>query len=196
MLDEIEKSHMDIHQLFLGLLDNGRMTSARGEQMDMRQCVVIMTTNAVTSKDIKGKAMGFTSSQTSPNPTALLAHQFPNEFLGRLDEIILFNSLTTAEMGIILKQKLAQGLNRFRAKGIVIHYEEESLLAELSQAIKADPAGVRGIIRLLERKVMQPLALAVLKSKKDKQMTLHLDPSFLSTGQISILKNQELKYVQ
>ena len=94
LFDEIDKAHPDVHDLILGLLDTGRIMSAKGEKLDARQCVIVLTTNAVKHADLPRESIGFARNVELPELEDVLEDHFPRELLGRLDEQILFNPLS------------------------------------------------------------------------------------------------------
>lgn len=184
VLDEIEKAHPDVHRLLLGLLDNGRISSGKGELYDARQCAIFLTTNALTDADIDKPSMGFHNA-AEKDPLEMLSDTFPKEFLGRMDEVILFNSLKTKDLRNILKLRLQEADIRLSNKGICLKYDEKTMLDHLLNNLTKDKTGARGIARLLERKLLQPLAMALLDSEADKIQIIELGAEYFSDGIIS-----------
>jgi len=187
IFDEIEKAHPTVIRLLLGLLDNGRIASARGENMDSRQCVVILTTNAVTAEAMNRGHLGFKKTQAKLDPVELLTDSFPREFLGRLDEIILFNQLGDEQIRAILKLRLDEAIARLRRKDIEVVYEEDRILAYLLAHLKETHSGARGIARVLEQKLIQPIALAMLEYDGPMPAQICLDDYFQNTGRAKCL---------
>ena len=195
LFDEIEKAHREVHHLLLGMLDRGRIRDARGEELDTRQCVIILTSNALSPEALeryrKRQPLGFGTeeeAESKPDISELLAESFPREFLGRLDEIILFNDLGDEELKGILKLKLREGLSRFELEGVRVEYEEDRLLDHLLDALKRQgkAGGAREVKRLLERTVFQPLALALAGYSGERPVTLVLTDEFYSSGRVVI----------
>jgi len=165
LFDEIEKADAPVKELLLGLLDRGRIRDARGQELDTRQCIIVLTSNALHPEALRRKPVGFGAHEDSLEVADLLRKDFPREFLGRLDEIILFRDLGDAELKRILKLNLEKGLERFRKNGVRVEYKEDQLLDYLLQGLKqAKEAGARGVERLLEKQFFQPLALAVARA--------------------------------
>lgn len=167
LFDEIEKAHPEVHRLLLGLIDNGRIRTARGELLDTRQCIVVFTTNAISPVDLKRRKIGFTPGKDANDPSELLAAYFPHEFLGRFDDIILFDSLTKGKLREILRLRLTEAIKRLSSKNIQLLYEEETLLDFLLDYLTKSKSGARGITRLLEAKLLQPLSAELLKKRND-----------------------------
>jgi len=194
LFDEIEKASKEIHYLLLGMLDRGRIRDARGEELDTRQCVVVLTSNALKPDELKRDPLGFSSAgeKKHPDVTQLLATSFPHEFLGRLDEIVLFNDLERDVLKRILKMRLEEGLARFQKDSITVDYDEDRLLEHLCQGLeKADDSGARGIHRLLERMLLQPLAMALAGYRGQRPAAVTLRDAFYDTGQVNIVPAQE-----
>jgi len=190
LLDEVEKAAPEVHQVLLGLLDNGRITSARGQRFDARNSVIILTTNAVTADDLAQSSIGFIDNKQAANPADLLAETFPREFLGRLDEIIPFRRLGEEDLREILKLRLKEAEIRLQDKGLKLVYEPTRLLRHLMAQWDWQHSGARGIARLLERALLQPLAMALLTLEAGEEITIELDKHYYDTGHISLSSTQ------
>lgn len=178
LFDELEKAHPEVHRFLLGLLDTGRITNALGDVFDVRQSVVIMTTNAVTAKDLERKSIGFLGSGRDGDLAEILSASFPGEFLGRLDEAIAFQRLDDAAMRTILRLRLAEAEDTLVRKGIRLEYGAAELMDILMRRFRERRKGARGLARLLEREVLQPLALRLLDIDGAKGATVRLDAAF------------------
>lgn len=186
LFDEIEKADPKVYDLLLGLLDNGRITSNKDERYDARQCIIIMTTNAVTSSDLNKKSIGFgTGPSSKSNLHNLLSQKFPIEFLGRIDEIIAFNNLTENDLRKIMKLRLNEAVARLLDKGIHLVYKETQLIDYLFNILETEKNGARDIARTLERRLLQPLAMALLNSTPEQEITIELDDLFYEKQIIS-----------
>jgi ATP-dependent Clp protease ATP-binding subunit ClpC len=186
LFDEIDKAHPDVHRLLLGMLDNGRIRTPRGESVDTRQCVVVLTTNAITAAAMERGAMGFKREQNAADPTDLLADAFPREFLGRFDEIILFNRLGPTQMRQVLKLRLDEAIARFRRRQIDVVFDENRLMEHLLAGLRELRTGARGIARLLERNLIQPIAAAMLNSDAQGSMEVELGDDFYREGAVTV----------
>ena len=187
LFDEIEKAAPEIHRVLLGLLDNGRITSARGETCDARQCIIILTTNAVTSSELIHRTVGFSNNTKAKDPFEVLCKHFPAEMLGRLDEIVVFNPLSKISLRSIMKLNLESAEQRLKQKRqVTLKYDQDQLLDWLLQGLAKVKTGARGIARLLENKLLQPVALSILLTDVDGPAEAELGESFFSDGKVEI----------
>lgn len=188
VFDEIEKASAQVRNLLLGMLDRGRIRDARGDELDTRQCVIVLTSNALRP-GAKG-SLGLVKDRK--DIVAMLADDFPRELLGRLDEIILFRDLEDAHLREILRKQLREGLERFGREGVAVRYDENQLLEHLLRGLQeAKSTGARGIKRLLERALEQPLAMALAGYSGPKPVTVVLGNEFYLTGRIQIAGTEE-----
>ncbi len=142
LLDEVEKAHPDVFNVLLQLLDDGRLTDGQGRTVSFNNCVVIMTSN------IPGEPSDF----------------FRPEFINRIDEIVRFRALTRADMGRIVQIQLASLIKRLADRRIELKVTDDA--AALLAAEGYDPVfGARPLKRLIQKKVGDTLALALLEGK-------------------------------
>jgi ATP-dependent Clp protease ATP-binding subunit ClpA len=185
LLDEAEKAASEIHRLLLGLLERGRIASARGEQLDARQCVLVLTTNAADSRELKRRAPGF-EHNAAASPAEVLANYFPRELLGRLDELIVFEPLSDETLRQVLKLRLSEAEERLRSRRrVTLLYDEDQMLDWLGAGLDDQGSGARGIARLLERRLLQPLALALLLDDEQGDTIFTLDDRFYTDGAVT-----------
>jgi ATP-dependent Clp protease ATP-binding subunit ClpB len=159
LFDEIEKAHDEVFDVLLQLLDDGRLTDGHGRTVDFKNTLVIMTSN-VGSQWIKELGGGDAAEMRKRVQTAL-EQGFKPEFLNRVDEIVIFNNLTRADLSHIVEIQLGN-LRRLLA--------ERKIDLQLSAAAKDwladmgyDPVyGARPLKRTLQRYVQDPLALKIL----------------------------------
>lgn len=187
LFDEIEKAHPEVHKLLLGFLDEGRITSGRGEQYDVRRCVAILTTNVLTHRDLERLKPGFSFSENPIDAFEILSRYFPEEFLGRLDEIIIFRTPTRTQYGKILTQKLNEALSCLQDKGIFLVYDPERLIDYLLSGIGKLHGGVRDIMRLIERRLIHPIAQHLLDFDEGEWVCIELTETFYRHGTLSPL---------
>jgi ATP-dependent Clp protease ATP-binding subunit ClpB len=167
LLDEIEKAHPDVFNVLLQVLDDGRLTDGQGRTVDFRNTVVIMTSN-VGSQFIQGFAARGDAEEDAAAYEAMkrqitesLRLQFRPEFLNRIDEVIVFHSLTDADLAAIVDLLLADLQRRLAGQDLVL---------ELTPAAKGlilregtDPAfGARPLKRTIQRLVENPFARALV----------------------------------
>jgi ATP-dependent Clp protease ATP-binding subunit ClpB len=142
LLDEIEKAHMEVFDVLLQLLDDGRLTDGQGRTVDFRNTVIIMTSNI-----------------RSPNE---LRDRFRPEFLNRVDEVVVFEALTREQLAEIVDLQLGRLRERLAERRLLLEVTDEAkeLLAEEGW----DPAyGARPLKRAIQRLVENPLALRLLE---------------------------------
>jgi ATP-dependent Clp protease ATP-binding subunit ClpA len=160
LFDEVEKADPDIRDFLLGILDNGRARTGKGELLSTRGCIIIVTTNVLTQEDLVTKGFGFAGNQEEKKATDLLRKHFPPEFLGRFDELILFRSLSQADLRAIIDLRLDETLTRFKEQGIQVDFDREALVDYLLE--KLEGGGARGVQRAIKRYFSQPLAEQML----------------------------------
>ena len=162
LFDEIEKAHPEVFNVLLQMLDDGRLTDGHGRTVDFRNTVVIMTSNVGSQwiKELGGKD----DSAMRNRVLAALDQQFRPEFLNRIDEIIIFGSLSIEQLTQIVDIQIG------RLRKIL---EERKIEIELTEAAKRflaekgfDPVyGARPLKRTIQRELQDPLALRILKGE-------------------------------
>ncbi len=141
LFDEIEKAHPDVMNILLQILDEGRITDAQGRQVSFENTIIIMTSNA--GSDRAGGALGFgkTKNEASKERSLKALNQFLRpEFIGRVDEVVVFNDLTQDDYKKIAALLLDELVDPLRDKGITLKYDDAA--AQTIAALSAD--GTRG----------------------------------------------------
>ena len=162
LFDEIEKAHLEVFNVLLQILDDGRLTDGHGRVVDFKNTVIIMTSNLGSHYIQELGAQDYEQMRTAVMET--LRAQFRPEFLNRIDEIVIFHALSKEH----LKQIVDIQLERLR--GLL---RERNLTVELTAAAKErlaeegyDPVyGARPLKRTLQRRVQDPLARALLEGQ-------------------------------
>lgn len=167
LLDEIEKAHLKIFDLFLQVFDEGRLTDAKGRTIDARNAIFIMTSNVGTNI-FKMDHIGFMDSEhirkASDREKVLeeLKKNFRPEFLNRVDEIIIFNPLTIEDLKKIVYLMLDDLYQRLKEKEITLQIKEDVIDLLIEKGY--DPEnGARPLYRTIQRLVTQPLSLEIIK---------------------------------
>jgi ATP-dependent Clp protease ATP-binding subunit ClpB len=160
LFDEIEKAHPDVFNVLLQVLDDGRITDGQGRTVDFKNTVIIMTSN------IGSQFILDTSERAERNRRVMeaLRNHFRPEFLNRVDEIIIFDRLTEKELTRIVDIQLARVLQRLEQQHLELTLSEAAkrLLAEEGY----DPVyGARPLKRVVQRRLLDPLSLALLEGK-------------------------------
>ncbi|MGA8580514.1 MAG: AAA family ATPase, partial [Bryobacteraceae bacterium] len=167
LFDEIEKAHSDVFNTLLQILDDGRLTDGQGRTVSFRNTVIVMTSNVGTGM-VEKNAIGFSvhAKDTADDDTRkrlleTLKHQFRPEFLNRIDDIIVFNTLSREHLSKIVDIQL---------RNVARLLEERKMTLEVTPAAKDriisegfDPQfGARPMRRAIQRLVQDPLALDLL----------------------------------
>jgi len=168
LLDEIEKAHPEVFNILLQILEDGRLTDAKGRVASFKNCILIMTSNIGSEHIAKMGSLGFLGEGEKAEKRSLkekvmesLRESFRPEFLNRVDEIIIFNYLGKPEIRKIVDLELEKVARRLENKKIKIRVLEKAkkLLAEQG----FDPnLGARPLKRVIQRKVLDPLALKIV----------------------------------
>ncbi|MBF0148233.1 MAG: ATP-dependent Clp protease ATP-binding subunit [Magnetococcales bacterium] len=185
LFDEVEKAEPDVRQMLLGLLDNGRITSSRGERIDVRGSVIVLTTNALTARQLAQSPMGFADNTRGRNLQELLLDHFSPELLGRIDDIIVFNPLSSKSLRHILSLRLTEICERLEYRKIILHFERERLLDHLMSGLLRRDDGARAVSRLLETALLHPLTQLMLLAEPGENLTLTLDDAYYRDGRLS-----------
>ncbi len=165
LFDEIEKAHRDVFNILLQLLDDGRLTDSQGRTVDFKNTVLIMTSNIGSTQIQEGMAGkkhldDFTKGQVMEAVRA----QFRPEFLNRVDEIVIFESLRREDIQKIIDVQLARIRKMLEEKRLSLELTESALrlLAERGY----DPVyGARPLKRAIQKYLLDPLALRVLNGE-------------------------------
>ena len=187
LFDEVEKAHPEVLNVMLQLLDDGRLTDGKGRTIDFKNTVVIMTSNVGSHLIAERALRGETSLDEGLRRElldALRAH-FRPEFLNRVDEIVFFHALGRSEIRKIIDIQLAGLLRRLEERKIQLALTDAArdLLVEEGY----DPVyGARPLKRTLQRRVLDPLAMAVLQGQFTEGDTVHAD---VDKGQIVLRGN-------
>ena len=162
LLDEIEKAHPDVFNVLLQILDEGRMTDGQGRTVDFKNTVVIMTSN-VGSNWIQ-EFMGTNEVEMRSRVTEALRAQFRPEFLNRVDEIIIFNSLGAAQIRQIVEIQLDYLKQRLATRRITVDLTDAAK-SELAVSGFDPTYGARPLKRTIQRRVQDVLAMKLLEGE-------------------------------
>jgi len=175
LLDEIEKAHPDFFHVLLQVLDEGRLTDGQGRTVNFRNTVLIMTsnlgfeilTNDSLSKEEKNKKV-----------QELLKKSFRPEFLNRVDDVVIYNSLDKKQIEEIIKRELKK-LEKSLKKNLKIEYDKKTISFLTKRAY--DPLyGARPVRRTIQKEVYNPLAKKLLKGEIKDSSTVKLTANDLS----------------
>ena len=172
LFDEIEKAHPDVFNVLLQILDEGRLTDAQGRTVDFRNSVLIMTSNIGSSYILEVGTQNW--EQVETKVLELLRQTFKPEFLNRVDDVIIFRPLGTAEIMRIVDLQVAAvaRLLAERKLGLEVTPAAKQLIVDEGY----DPVyGARPLKRAVQRLLQNPLALAVLEGKYGEGDTVRAD---------------------
>ncbi|MBX3066763.1 MAG: ATP-dependent Clp protease ATP-binding subunit [Anaerolineae bacterium] len=161
LLDEVEKAAPEVFDIFLQVFDEGRLSDARGGTVDARHAVWIMTSNIGTAEI--GRAVGFTNGEAASYPdfTKELKRFFRPEFLNRLDEVIIFNTLNPDVLDQILDIQLRELVLRLQKRQLKLTLDRSARDLLIQQGY--DPRnGARLLRRTIERLLTRPLSNLLL----------------------------------
>ena len=166
LFDEIEKAHPDVFNALLQILEDGRLTDTHGRTVDFRNTVVILTSNLGTTGPTGTIGFGRTRSDDERetrrrNVDEALKQAFRPEFLNRLDEIIVFEALTAAEIAQVADLLLAEVSERLAERGLDFRVTEAAKAALVDEGFDPD-FGARPLRRTIQRRVENELARRVL----------------------------------
>ncbi|HON55468.1 MAG TPA: AAA family ATPase, partial [bacterium] len=152
LFDEIEKAHPDVFNLLLQLLDDGRLTDSQGKIVDFKNTIIIMTSNIGSEYLLENAGKNFDFEEIRKKIFKELHNFFRPEFLNRVDEIVIFNSLTKEEIYEITKLQFEYIANRLKEKFINLSLSEKALKHIADEGY--DPAfGARPIKRYLQKNI-------------------------------------------
>lgn len=163
LFDEFEKAHPKFWTYLLQIMDNGMLTDSEGRQVNFRNCIIIMTSNA-TQKDLTVKRIGMTQEtedQKKQRATNTLNNTFAPEFRGRLDKVIHFNFLNSDNAMLILDKKLLEIEQLLKDKNITCEYSMDAKNWLLKKGY-VEGMGARPMENAVEEYVARPLSKEVL----------------------------------
>ncbi|NUM51776.1 MAG: ATP-dependent Clp protease ATP-binding subunit [Flavobacteriales bacterium] len=182
LLDEIEKAHPDVFNILLQILDDGYCTDSLGRKIDFRNTIIIMTSN-IGARQLKdfGQGVGFSTSakqeQSTDHAKAVvenaLKKAFAPEFLNRIDDVVMFNSLSREDIHKIIDIELKKLYGRINELGYQIQITDEAkdFIAEKGYDIAY---GARPLKRAIQKYLEDPLAEEILRAKLNEGDTIKI----------------------
>ncbi len=169
LLDEIEKAHPDVWNMLLQIMEEGRLTDNVGRTIDFKNTIVIMTTN-IGAEQITGKVhFGFTKKDSETTYEKMketlkqaMEGTFRPEFLNRVDDVIVFRSLTKVDMGSIIGIEMTKVSKRLKEKGLALVMTDEAKELLIEKGYSPE-FGARPLRRAIEHLVEDPLSEQLLK---------------------------------
>ena len=174
LMDEIEKAHPDVFNVLLQIMDDGRLTDSKGNVVDFRNTIVIMTSNIASDLILEYVRQGKRFEELEERVREELKRYFRPEFINRLDHVIVFKPLTKEHMKQIVEIMIKKLGSRVKDKKIelVITEQAKEYLAERGH----DPIfGARPLRRLIEREIETPLAKLIIAGEVKEGQTVRVD---------------------
>ena len=199
LFDEIEKAHPEVFNILLQVLDNGRLTDAKGRVVNFKNSILIMTSNVGSEYVRQMERLGFVSNdekegrkeeELKDKILTSLENRFRPEFLNRLDEIMIFNILNPDHIKEIVKIQISSIADRLLEKGINFKVSE-AVLSFLSKEGYNPRYGARPLKRFIQNKILNPLAekIVVGRVKEGNEVFIDIENKSLKINIFS--KNKE-----
>jgi len=171
LLDEIEKAHPDVFNMLLQLMEEGRLTDSFGRNVDFRNTILIMTTNAGAEAIKNESAFGFQKVDADSSYESMksrvqseIEKVFRPEFLNRVDDVIVFRHLTTEDLGKVVELELGKVRERLKEHGLSLVLSEAAKKWLIKKGSNLD-FGARPLRRAIENFVEDPLSEELLKGE-------------------------------
>ena len=182
LFDEIEKAHPDVFNTLLQILEDGHLTDSQGHKVDFKNTIIIMTSNLGTRDMQKGPGIGFAASANEEvtyermrdRVTEELKKSFRPEFLNRIDEVIVFRSLSQEDVKNIVDLMMARVRDQLKAKDIDIELTDGAKTLLATQGFDAS-LGARPLRRTIQRLVEDPLSEKLLWKEFRAGQTIIVD---------------------
>lgn len=171
LFDEIEKAHPRVFDMFLQIMDDGRLTDAKGRTVDFKNTIIIMTSNVGTDVLSKYSAMGFDTSGEDKEETYnqmkdqlldQVKDEFKPEFLNRLDDVVVFNYLTSPELKEIVDLELDKVIDHLSNKDLDIKVTSPAKKLLAKKGYNPD-YGARPLKRVIQKEVLDSIAMEILE---------------------------------
>jgi ATP-dependent Clp protease ATP-binding subunit ClpA len=156
LLDEIEKAHPDLFNILLQIMDHGKLTDHNGKQVDFRNVILIMTTNAGAS-DLAKPAIGFTRNKRTGEDTEAINRLFAPEFRNRLDSVIAFGHLSSEVIGNVVEKFVLQLEAQLADRQVTIELSPDAKEWLIDRGYD-EQMGARPMARVIQEYIKKPLA--------------------------------------
>jgi ATP-dependent Clp protease ATP-binding subunit ClpB len=168
LFDEFEKAHPDVCKVLLQVLDEGKLTDSQGTQVDFRNTIIVMTSNIgqdilLHDEEIKNDT-GKVSQSTKNKVIEAMKHNYPPEFINRIDDVLVFNRLSKEVLRNIVDIRLNEVQERLVDKRIVLDLSNEAK-NWLTEHGYDNLYGARPLNRLIQKRLLNPMAMYLLKGQ-------------------------------
>lgn len=170
LLDEIEKAHPEVFNILLQILEDGRLTDAKGRLVSFKNAILIMTSNIGSEHIARMGQLGFLSGEEAElkglkdKVMEVLRENFRPEFLNRVDEIVIYNYLGKPEIKKIVELELSRVQKRLEGKKIELKVTEPAKTFLAEKGFDAN-LGARPLKRVIQREVLDPLSLKIVSGE-------------------------------
>lgn len=183
LFDEIEKAHPDVFNILLQVLDDGRLTDNKGHVVDFKNTIIIMTSNLLTTEDLRQADQAtaqtrerlitlLTRSRTLPSGQTILGLR--PEFVNRIDELLMFTTLSFEEVEQIVRIQLKRIAHRLIQQNITLHLSDAAIRFIATQGY--DPEfGARPVKRTLQTLLLNELSKALLAGQIKNEQVIYVD---------------------
>lgn len=168
LFDEIEKAHPDVFNIFLQILDEGRLTDGQGRTVSFKNCIIIMTSNIGSDIILGAKKL---DDKVKDEVTKLLNKSFRPEFLNRIDAIIFFKRLSEEDVVKIARIQLSDLQKRLQEKGISCTIDE-AVYAKIAELGYSEEYGARPLKRAIMTHITVPTSQYILQHPDKKHITI------------------------
>jgi ATP-dependent Clp protease ATP-binding subunit ClpB len=179
LFDEIEKAHREVFNVLLQVLDDGRLTDGQGRTVDFKNTVIIMTSNIGSQiiQDLTANRKGTEEEgdwEIEAQVRGMLKEHFRPEFLNRVDEIVIFHTLSKEHLQHIVAIQLRQLEQRLESRGLHLDITE-SARKQLGDRGYDPTFGARPLKRVIQQEIENPLATHILDGDFKEGDTIHID---------------------
>ncbi|MDR2312343.1 MAG: ATP-dependent Clp protease ATP-binding subunit ClpA [Brucellaceae bacterium] len=185
LLDEIEKAHPDLFNILLQVMDHGRLTDHNGKQIDFRNVILIMTTNAGAA-DLAKAAIGFGSSRREGDDMEAINRLFTPEFRNRLDAIIPFGPLPVPVIHKVVQKFIMQLEAQLADRGVTFELDKKAV-NWLADKGYDERMGARPLGRVIQEYIKKPLADELLFGKLKNGGTVKVTTGEKADGKIGLV---------
>ncbi|KAL7962687.1 P-loop containing nucleoside triphosphate hydrolase protein [Trichoderma compactum] len=188
LFDEVEKAAKEILTVLLQLMDDGRITDGQGRVIDCKNCIVVMTSNLGAEYLVRpGVKEGRVDANTRELVMSALRNYFLPEFLNRINSVVIFNRLTRKEIRKIVDLRITEIQKRLEDNGRKVHIlVSDEAKDYLGNAGYSPAYGARPLARLIEKEVLNRLAILILRNSIRDGETAHVE---LDDNKIVVLSN-------
>lgn len=165
LFDELEKAHPDVLNILLQILDEGKLKDSQGRDINFENTIVITTSNA--GSHLKVNSLGFGKNENDMNKEKVnkaLSEFLNPEFIGRIGDIVIFNSLTRDILSEIVKLKLDELSEHLKEKGIYFQFCDDAVEKIVNEVEKDNKSGARKVEKIIREEVEDKIAMTIISN--------------------------------